>query len=69
MAVPAVPGSCFGVIETEFVFGGLETLLDPPACAFDPHERLARRPLRALGGGFEKPPGFEISSVIPFVRF
>ena len=23
----------------------------------------------AAGGGFEKPPGFEVCSVIPFVRF
>lgn len=55
MAAPAVPGSCFVVIETEFVFGGLEPLLDPPACAFYPHERLERRPLRA--------PGREISQI------
>src|SRR5665213_70855 len=33
MAVPAVPGTAFVVIEAEFVFGGFETVLDGPAMA------------------------------------
>ncbi len=35
MTVPAMPGACLVVIEAEFVFGGLETVLDGPTMAFD----------------------------------
>jgi hypothetical protein len=33
--MPAMPGSALVVIEAEFVFGGLKTVLDRPAMAFD----------------------------------
>ena len=34
MAVPAMPGSGFVVVEAKLVFGGLETVFDRPAMAF-----------------------------------
>src|SRR4030081_1029955 len=40
VAMPAVPGSALVVIEPELVFGGLETVLDRPAMAFDRHQRF-----------------------------
>ena len=39
MAVPAMPGTGLVVIEAQFVFGGLETVLDGPAMPFDPNQR------------------------------
>src|ERR1700746_3824170 len=33
VAMPAMPGSALVVIEAEFVFGGLKTVLDRPAMA------------------------------------
>jgi hypothetical protein len=33
VAVPSVPGMGLVVVETEFVFGGLEAVLDGPAMA------------------------------------
>ena len=35
VAMPAMPGSALVVIEPELVFGGLKTVLDRPAMAFD----------------------------------
>ena len=35
MAVPAVPGPGFVMVESEFVFGGLESILDGPAMTLD----------------------------------
>src|SRR5712675_205160 len=40
VAMPAVPGSALVVIEPELVFGGLETVLDRPAMAFDRDRRF-----------------------------
>ena len=39
MAVPAVPGAGFVVIEPKLGFCGLETVLDGPAMAFDADQR------------------------------
>ena len=50
MTVPAMPGTAFVVIEAEFVLGGLETVLDSPAMAFDQHQLLHWRALGAPGG-------------------
>ena len=35
MTMPAVPGSGFIVVQPEFVFGGLEAVLDRPAMTLD----------------------------------
>ena len=40
VAVPAMPGSRFVMIESQFVLGGLETVLDRPAMTFDCDEGL-----------------------------
>src|SRR5690606_21405371 len=40
MAMPAMPGAGFVVIEAEFVLGGLEAVLDRPAMPFHLHQRL-----------------------------
>src|SRR5215468_2277150 len=40
MAVPTMPGTGFVVIETQFVLGGLEAVLDGPAMAFHCHQLL-----------------------------
>ena len=40
VAMPAMPGSALVVIEPELVFGGLKTVLDRPAMAFDRHQRF-----------------------------
>ena len=45
MAVPAMPGARFVVIETEFVLGGFKTVLDGPAAAFDRYELFHGRAL------------------------
>ena len=50
VTVPAMPGTAFVVIETEFVLGGLEAVLDGPAMAFDQHQLLHWRALGAPGG-------------------
>src|SRR5665213_3335913 len=50
MAVPAVPGTAFVVIEAEFVFGGFETVLDGPAMAFDQDQLFHGRTRGAPGG-------------------
>src|SRR3982075_103418 len=38
--IPPMPGSALVVIEPEFVFRGLETVLDRPPMAFDRHQRF-----------------------------
>src|SRR5215213_9179381 len=48
--MPAVPGTGFVVIETEFVFGRLETVLDGPALSFDADQHRNRGPGGAPGG-------------------
>ena len=40
VAMPAMPGSALIVIEPELVFGGLKTVLDRPAMAFDRDQRF-----------------------------
>src|SRR5438552_10546324 len=40
VAMPAMPGSALVVIEPELVFGGLKTVLDRPAMAFDRDQRF-----------------------------
>ena len=40
VAMPAMPGSALVVIEAELVFGGLKTVLDCPAMAFDRDQRF-----------------------------
>ena len=43
VAVPAMPGTRFVVVETEFVLGGLEAIFDRPSVSLDPDQRLDRR--------------------------
>src|SRR5665213_98444 len=50
MTVPTMPGSALVVIEPEFVFRGLKTILDRPPMAFDPYQRFDRRSRRTPGG-------------------
>ena len=50
VAMPAVPGSALVVIEPELVFGGLETVLDRPAMAFDRDQRFDGCSCWAPGG-------------------
>ena len=38
MAMPAMPGAGFVVIEAEFALGGFETVLDGPTMAFDQYQ-------------------------------
>src|SRR5664279_2273989 len=47
VAMPAMPGSALVVIEPELVFGGLKTVLDRPAMAFDRDQRFDRCSCRA----------------------
>ena len=49
VAMPAVPGTRLVVVETEFVLGRLEPVLDGPATAFHGHESFERRAERAPG--------------------
>src|SRR4249920_3556041 len=46
MTMPAMPGSGFVVVEPEFVFGGLEAVLDRPTMALDFDHCPDRRPCR-----------------------
>ena len=48
VAVPVVPGAGLVVVETEFVLGRLEAVLDGPAAAFHGDEGLKRRAVRAV---------------------
>src|ERR1700761_8228280 len=50
VTMPAMPGSALVVIEAEFVFGGLKTVLDRPAMAFDRDQRFDGRSRWAPGG-------------------
>ena len=50
VTMPAMPGSALVVIEAEFVFSGLEAVLDRPAMAFDRDQRFDGRSCRAPGG-------------------
>src|SRR3954463_10156670 len=50
MAVPAVSGAGFIVVEAEFGLGGLEAVLDRPAPPFDSNQRLDAGPCRAPRG-------------------
>ena len=42
VAMPAVPGSGLVMVETEFVLGCLEAVLDRPTMTFNAHQRLDR---------------------------
>src|SRR5271168_1055136 len=50
MAMPAMPGTSFIMIEAEFVLGCLETFLDPPTCSFHVDQSVDRRAVRTPGG-------------------
>jgi len=50
VAMPAMPGSALVVIEPELVFGGLKTILDRPAMAFDRDQRFNGCSCWAPGG-------------------
>src|SRR4051794_172751 len=50
MPVPAMPGAGLVVIETKFVFGRLEAVLDGPALSFDSDQHCNRRTGGAPGG-------------------
>jgi Acetyltransferase (GNAT) domain len=50
VAMPAMPGSALVVIEPELVFGGLKTVLDRPAMAFDRDQRFDGCACWAPGG-------------------
>ena len=45
VTVPAMPGAGFVVIETEFILGGFETVLDGPTVAFDRYQLFHGRVL------------------------
>ena len=51
MAVPAVPGPGFVMVEPEFIFGSFEGVLNGPAMALDPDQ--------SFNGRFERTPGGE----------
>ena len=46
VAMPAMPGTGLIVVEAEFVFCGLETILDRPAMPLHIHKLFDRRPGR-----------------------
>ena len=50
MAMPAMPGARFIVVEPEFVFGRLETILDRPAMSFDLDQGFDARSDRTPSG-------------------
>ena len=50
VTMPAMPRSALVVIEPEFVFRGLETVLDRPPMAFDGDQRFDGRCRRTPGG-------------------
>ena len=50
MAMPAVPGAGLVVVEAELVLGGLETVLNGPAMAFDLDQGVDAGPGRSPGG-------------------
>src|SRR5665213_2888623 len=53
MPAPAVPRPCFVVIQTEFIFGGLEAFLNTPAGSLDLDQGFNRcalgTPCREIG--------------------
>lgn len=49
MTMPAVPGAGFVVSEAEFIFGGLEAVLNGPTAAFGLNQRVDGGPRRAPG--------------------
>lgn len=48
VAVPAVPGAGFVVVQAELVLGGLETVLDSPTATLHRHQLFQRRAFGAL---------------------
>lgn len=50
MAMPAVPGAGFVMVEAEFVFGGFETFFDPPTCSFQADQGINWRAVRGPSG-------------------
>ena len=50
MTMPPVPGVSFGMIEAEFVLGGLQIFFDPPARSFHADQNIDCRAVRAPGG-------------------
>ena len=50
VAMPAMPGARFIVVEPEFVLGRLETILDRPAMSFDPDQGFDARSDRTPSG-------------------
>jgi hypothetical protein len=50
VAMPAVPGTSFVMVETELVLGSLEAVFDRPVMTFDLDQRVDRSPNRAPGG-------------------
>lgn len=53
VTMPTVPGTGLVVVESEFVLGGFEAVLDRPAMAFYPDQRFdwraSQRPCREVG--------------------
>ncbi len=50
VAMPAVPGAGFIVMEPELVLGGLEAVLDRPAMSLDTDDSVYSRAGRTPGG-------------------
>src|SRR5271154_1946687 len=50
MAMPAMPGAGFIVVEAEFVLGRLEAFLNPPTGSFHTDQSVDRRAVRTPGG-------------------
>jgi len=50
MAMPAMPGAAFIVVEPEFIFGGLKAILDGLAVAFNGNQRFDGGSRRAPSG-------------------
>ena len=50
MAMPAMPGAGLVMVESEFIPGGLEAVLDRPAVAFDQDQSFDARSGRAPNG-------------------
>src|SRR5271168_790018 len=50
MAVPAMPGAGFIMVEAEFVLGRLKAFLNPPTRSFHAAQSVDRRAVRTPGG-------------------
>ena len=50
MTMPAVPGAGFIVVQSEFILGGLEAVLDRPAMTFDLDKNIYDRACRTPSG-------------------